>query len=1392
MRNALRSHKIYVPLITILGSALLFFLYYAFYVSWQRKDADGRAFRLLSAVCGQLAQHFTNVKNIMAAAYVSGHPTLYLERYLKVPASNITGRPGSKMLESSADRRNSTLRLKLIEGSSDFSVRAELLAPGNGRAAGSEFCGTQAALCADLALDAQIHDLIHKVTDEYFDDLLIVTASGRVVFQESTSGPRINNLNSLLRPKPQPEKQKADDGRTAMSEDNGTVKAFSDVAQFSNVVDVKLAGTNYKLYVQPMPIAIPDSKGQDIKPVVCGLWRSDRLQSEVVSIPYSVLTWTALGLLSAFALVWPLLKVAYMSPSERLRRTQVFHLLFSAVLVTALLTLVVLNWSYSLRDNEETDEQLGAFADRIDHNVKTEIVRALALLASMNADERLLHDGLRRSNTKNWMQPKFLAAYASHFEELHRTKETAYYPYFDICFWVDGAGRQQFKIAVDSVVTPATSVEDEEFFRAVIHEQGLGEIKEEYLADAENNLGNIPGWKDLKTRKFRLEPIYSRNTGIFSAILAVPYAVPAAWHDLPANARNLKVQVLVTRFLSLVNPVVPKGFGYAIIDQSGEVQFHSIAARSKSENFFTECRQDHTLEALVAQRSQDFLTTNYLGKERRMLVRPMGYLAEPAYSLVVFRDSNYFSTIHVACILVFALLACVLVVPGLAAMATYVFRRRDYPLASLWPAESAIPRYLDITFANACLTAAFWLRFPTMQMNETLIALVLTAGVAVLFASLKGEWANGRRALVGKAAILAVVICVANRSPGLLVAGIYIAISIPSFSEAVHRRASRFVTLRQVYVAVAFSLLTVSVALPCFGLFRISYNTVNRLALQSAQLARRDLLYCRSVRVRQRFQELLGDADGSSAMHGTGLRPLDSQPLQPNKLLAETFAGARLKEDLDRYDNPVFNPDPANWDAQRQSQVDARPDIGWLEPLIARATTWFPANGMGAALRQVALGNRDKFQPTWATRQSNDDQLLWLENRPESPSPESPAVDPLLLGVYPLWQLPGPAAVLLIVLAALLASWLYYLIRRIFVTELKTLPALETWKPAEDQAGNLLIIGGPKSGKSRQAAALPHAHVLDIAEMATTGGWALPAITDPAVVVDHFEFDMDNPDTCLAKLRLLEQLLYVEKRRLILVSAVDPMFCLVSSNPDMVLPSGPNHDATAPLLGRWSRVLSQLRKLQVDETVEDGWRELVATNYQEAWCRELVHMMAGECQHTAQLRQIGLAMLDADRDKVPLTHAEFMQEMLERADAYYRVLWATCTKTERLALYQLAEDGWANPKNERAIQQLLRRRLIVQDSGLRIMNRTFHRFVQTVQRPEEVARWEEEEEHSTWGVVKLALGTAAVTFGAWLLYSRRDVFQVGIGYVATIAAASGAIMTLVRNFTGRSTPSTTS
>jgi hypothetical protein len=175
-----------------------------------------------------------------------------------------------------------------------------------------------------------------------------------------------------------------------------------------------------------------------------------------------------------------------------------------------------------------------------------------------------------------------------------------------------------------------------------------------------------------------------------------------------------------------------------------------------------------------------------------------------------------------------------------------------------------------------------------------------------------------------------------------------------------------------------------------------------------------------------------------------------------------------------------------------------------------------------------------------------------------------------------------------------------------------------------------------------------------------------------------------------------------------------------------------------------------------------------------------------ECNHTAQLRNIGITILKHHGKSPSQMHgSRLTEEVLDRAEIHYRVLWSGCTKDERLALFQLAQDGWANPNNVRALRELQRRSIILRPAGFRIMNDSFRQFILNSQYPQEIAEWEQEEQQSLWKALKLSLITGGVLTGLWLLYAQQEIFNLSVGYISAFAAASGLVIKLIADFRAR-------
>jgi hypothetical protein len=280
--------------------------------------------------------------------------------------------------------------------------------------------------------------------------------------------------------------------------------------------------------------------------------------------------------------------------------------------------------------------------------------------------------------------------------------------------------------------------------------------------------------------------------------------------------------------------------------------------------------------------------------------------------------------------------------------------------------------------------------------------------------------------------------------------------------------------------------------------------------------------------------------------------------------------------------------------------------------------------------------------------------------------------------------------------------------------------------------------------------------------------------------LDHFEMNLKDRDWNLRRLHLLESLLYETKCKLVLVSNVDPLYFLTEGDPEILTDSKDPEDATR-LFDRWARALSKLKKVRVKDFESSALAGRITQTPNEV-NPLLVGWIWAECGGTAFLGEIGIELLDQFETWEDATEDWLVSTVLDRADSYYHVLWSGLTSSERLVLYQLALDGWANPNNKAAIQQLERKRILYRDPMYRIMNKSFRLFIRSAEHADEIAEWEKSERRSTWRALRLVLIAVVVGGAAWLFHSQAAFFQTSVAYVAGI----GTLLTAIAGLVGRS------
>ena len=390
-------------------------------------------------------------------------------------------------------------------------------------------------------------------------------------------------------------------------------------------------------------------------------------------------------------------------------------------------------------------------------------------------------------------------------------------------------------------------------------------------------------------------------------------------------------------------------------------------------------------------------------------------------------------------------------------------------------------------------------------------------------------------------------------------------------------------------------------------------------------------------------------------------------------------------------------------------------------------------------------------------------------------------------------------AALLVLLLLTLGMVVRFVARELFLLGLKEpacMPETMLGK-GEPTAGNRLVLGEPFSGKSEVLEGRDDLEVIDISQRATSDQWAHAVDYEKLrpgvpVVVDQFEHRMDDAECNREKLHLLEELVHTRKRDVVILSTVDPLFHFSAGG------SGSGKDIlTDQETDRWARVMMKFSKLWFTDKTErqsraefhaavdacrqravshrsGGFRGLMTGHSQT----DLYDLFERECSTTRFLRIMGTEMVKAFHAGTEVTGDQLISEILDRASAYYRAIWGTCSKEERLTLVQLAQEGLLNPKARSAIWQLLRKRLIV-PTPFRMMNESFRRFVITVHNPQEISAWEHEAAGAGWSGLKggllIILGLALV----FLLATQKALYN---NTVAVLTGVTAAVPVLIKFF----------
>ena len=292
-------------------------------------------------------------------------------------------------------------------------------------------------------------------------------------------------------------------------------------------------------------------------------------------------------------------------------------------------------------------------------------------------------------------------------------------------------------------------------------------------------------------------------------------------------------------------------------------------------------------------------------------------------------------------------------------------------------------------------------------------------------------------------------------------------------------------------------------------------------------------------------------------------------------------------------------------------------------------------------------------------------------------------------------------------------------------------PSLHVWGP-----GKYLLLGAPRTGKTdllteAHFARLQPGHFRQIDLRRAEDRKLLEAdqleelLRDStlALVVDHFDYDLDNLDFNRQKLRFLKRFAFDEARTVIVVSSVHPLYFKITDeakNEDKAQ-SGLPWPVTA-----WSEVLEPYRRLYSQ----------AAGHGSEAPTPE---------GHTSQ-----------------------------QARALYRGLWQTCSPGEQELLYEVAHRRLVSSSRPE-LRTCLGRGLLVRDPALRLMNEVFQRFVLAHYQPETAVAETPDEPTNLWQTLKGPALSVLILLALFFFLTQEELWNKSVGIATAFLTGFGVL-----------------
>ena len=1142
----------------------------------------------------------------------------------------------------------------------------------------------------------------------------------------------------------------------------------------NNLRTLKIVGKRYNCYLQPMQI---DEQAF----ILCGLVQVERFNGEKFRIS-TILILLLVLILFIGLLVLPVLRLRLLSYYERLGTTDVVLAMVTAILGAAALVLLLFDiYRFGGPDATERKEQLVDLSHDISHSFISEL--------------ELIYDQLEKYDTMAYVieddQREVASMDLQTNRPLHPEIFPQYYPFFANVFWVTMEDKLGKELTVRRSLTEKVDVSGRKYLE---------------------KLKRGEAWKLPSGRAFMLESILTRTTGENLAAVS----------KLSAK-EDASIVFLATKLYSVVETVLPYSFGFCIMDEKGDVWFHSDPGKNLQENFLEECTAKPLSSAIYA-RSSLFVDGNYQGKPYNIFMEPIEGL--PLY-IATFQEKDFFENTHEQIITFTFILIVISFLFGLAIVAQMIafsprrrrLRGENFLFSWLRPRTGNATAYRVLFLANLVTLIVLYL----FSMEERALSVINMFGLAYIYTFMMIYFSLRRNpsptekqvGLPNQARfftsavvlLLALNLVTASLAPEDFLKTLFFQLSHiaigagammmiyrlspvdPEDSETYQEMLWKpfkwvlaVLTPRRSYRLFLLSWLGILSIFPSIKYYSIAYSREIKLEIKHTQVQLAKDIERRDQWIDQLYRGLNVPAKAIDALkrqaiysppyHGTihngnNESEVWIEPFTVTGQLTRTNGYYSLYDSLfsrirPRYDEKVRTTNQLRLAANADTTWYWTEGEGIMNNKHGRVKTLTYQNGVNGTLLTTHLHEYEL--PDW---EKTDGTLFWL----------------VFIG---------------------LLAFIYFLIdftvRRMFaesVVEMKA-PNDDEVRESINQTGqNVFMIIPPRAMGSKYKQTLGRRMRVSFKDFHDEASfWEFvekteikmglrvpgdgpraktPERLDLPIVLNHFEYKLSDLTLCRFKLKVINMAMDHWKQ-VFIVSSVDPFELLRVYQAKIREATGDDKLHLEDELESWTRTLSRFYKLNFpfeSDPLPHGNASHEA-------------LIAEECRHGAFLRYLYPELLSLYKGKKAIDPEDIILDIELRAQFYYQILWTACTFEEQYILFDLAQDGLVNGRNIQAIKTLIRKGLIVNDGEeLRVMNRSFRNFILASTKSEHTLEMEERVNlESTWRRVRTPIMIILFTLAGFLFITQEELVSNTTAFITAAAAGLPAIYRAIELVTG--------